>query len=51
MQEAIALMLGLAVVGIGLGYGFRLGARLFDVQSELFDRLVDAVIKKLKKGN
>lgn len=51
MQEAIALMLGLAVGGIGIGYGFRLGTKLFDAQSELFDRLVDAVIKKLKKRN
>ena len=49
MQDAIALMLGTMVIGIALGFGWTLGARLFDVQSELFDRLTNAVIKKLKK--
>jgi hypothetical protein len=50
MQDAIALMLGTTVLSIGLGFGFTLGARLFDAQSDLFDRLTNAVIKKLKKG-
>lgn len=49
MQDAIALVLGTTVLGIGLGFGFTLGAKLFDAQSDLNQRLIDFIICKIKK--
>lgn len=49
-MESLSLVVAFGLIGCGLGYGFKLGVGLFEAQSDLNQRLINFIIRKIKKG-